>query len=347
MNFSLEDRIVPPSVSILILNYNGQKFVERCLTSVLNTSYSNIEVIFVDNASTDGSLQLVRDKFSGDARLKIVVNDKNYGPAQGYNIGAKYAKSEYIVFLNNDTEVDSNWLSGLIEIMNHDLTVGATACKQLLMNDRKRIDCLGGFIDVYGFVHLPRRLEIDAGQYNKMEEVFVTGLTALVVRKDVFDSVGGFDPQYFMYYEDNDLTWRIWLSGHRILSVRSSVVYHASGGTTKRVSSYIVIFHNEKNKITTFIKNLSLHSLIRILPIIIVFEVAGIIFFAVKRRPYHSVAVIRAMLWVIANLKYVWFQHLRVNRFVRKVSDKEILKLMRKVDLETLWQKVSDIKGRH
>lgn len=336
-----------PLVSILILNYNGKQFLERCLSSVFNQSYPTFEVVFVDNGSTDDSVNYVKERFGNNPILRLVVTNKNYGPAEGYNIGARYAKGEYLVFLNNDTKADSNWLNELIQVLNHNSRIGAAGCKQLLIDDKMRIDGMGGFIDPYGFIHPRGRLEIDVGQYSKVEEVFTTGATALAVRKDVFNNIGGFDPRYFMYYEDNDLAWRIWLSGYRVVSVPSAIVCHASCGTTRKLLFSDVIFHNEKNKITTFIKNLSPHSLIRILPIIIVFEVAGIIFFAAKRRPYHSVAVIRAMLWVIANLKYVWCQHLRVNRFVRKVSDKEIIKLMRKADLETLWQKISDVEGRH
>jgi GT2 family glycosyltransferase len=335
-----------PLVSIVISNFNGKKFLKGCLSSVLNTRYSNFEVVFVDDASTDGSVEYVREIFGHDSRLKIIVNKENYGPAKANNIGARHAdpKAKYLVFLNNDTKVDQYWLKQLVNVIDKDATIGATGCKQLLMDNHQIIDVVGAEIDYYGFLHPRGRLEIDKGQYDEsIKEVFTYGSTALMVRKCVFNKVGGFDSKYFGWYEDNDLCWRIRLAGYKVVSVPKAQVYHAVSGTIGKLPKYRSIYYAERNRIATLIKNYEFCSLIKILPVIIVFEVAGMIFFAVKQKPHYSVAVIRAMLWVIANLKYVWCQHLKVNRLVRKVSDKEIMSLMKKVNLKTLWQKVNDI----
>ena len=120
-----------PLASIVILNYNGAKFIDQCLKSVLNTYYPNFEVIFVDNASTDDSVKIAKS-FSTDSRLKIIVNSSNVRFAEGNNIGAMHAKCEIIVFLNPDTEVDPNWLKELIKVMTSSQLIGAAQSKLLL-----------------------------------------------------------------------------------------------------------------------------------------------------------------------------------------------------------------------
>ena len=121
-----------PLVSVIILNYNGMEFVESCLESVLSTDYPDFEVLFIDNASIDGSLEYVEDKFGRNTRIKIVANEKNYGFAEGNNIGFKHTEGEYVVFLNIDTDVEPDWLSELVKVFEADPTIGAVQSKLLL-----------------------------------------------------------------------------------------------------------------------------------------------------------------------------------------------------------------------
>jgi GT2 family glycosyltransferase len=109
-----------PLVSILILNYNGLKYVDKCLASILRTNYSNFEIIFIDNASIDGSCEYVERRYGDNLHLKIIKNERNYGFAKGNNIGARYAKGDYLVFLNVDTEVEPDWLRELVRLMDSD-----------------------------------------------------------------------------------------------------------------------------------------------------------------------------------------------------------------------------------
>lgn len=179
---------VPPLISIIIVNYKSKDFSIRCLNSVLKTDYPNFEVIFCDNASGDGSVELVKEELDSDSRLKIVINRKNYGAAEGNNIGASYANftAKYLVFLNNDTEVDTLWLKSLVNVMEKNEDVAAAGCKQLLMANHQVIDIVGANIDRFGFLYPRGRLEKDRGQFESIEEVFTYGSTALMVRRNVF-----------------------------------------------------------------------------------------------------------------------------------------------------------------
>jgi GT2 family glycosyltransferase len=123
-------------ISVIIVNYNGLEFVKHCLQSVLKSKYPYFEVIFVDNASNDGSLELVKKFFAHNPRLKIIENSKNLGLGAGGNIGAKYAKGKYLLFLDSDTEIDVNCISEIVKVLDSDPQIGAGQCKLLRMAEK-------------------------------------------------------------------------------------------------------------------------------------------------------------------------------------------------------------------
>jgi GT2 family glycosyltransferase len=172
-------------ISIVILNFNGKKFLDECLSSVLKSNYPDFEVIFVDNASTDGSVEFVQSNFRGYSNLRIIRNNRNLGFAEGNNVGAKVAKGEYVVFLNVDTKVDPNWLKELVTAMESDESIGAAQSK-LLQFDGRTIDSAGDFINFYGFGWMRGHGEIDRGQFNKIDEIFSARGAAMIVRKKSF-----------------------------------------------------------------------------------------------------------------------------------------------------------------
>lgn len=138
-----------PTVSIIIVNFNGLKHLNKCLSSVLKTEYSNFEIVLVDNGSSDGSVDYVKKNFAVE-RLKLIELPQNRGFAEGNNSGVKKARGKYIVLLNNDTEVDSEWLTPLVNTMESDAGIGAAQPKILLMNRRNRFDSAGNFINLIG-----------------------------------------------------------------------------------------------------------------------------------------------------------------------------------------------------
>jgi len=319
-------------VSIIILNYNGKQFLETCLTSVINADYSNFEVIFVDNGSTDGSIGFVKERFGKNPRLKIFRNKENLGFAEGNNVGVKYTSGEYIVFLNNDTEVDPKWLKELINVVkSDDHRIGAAQSKLLLMDDRKRIDCAGGFIDHYGYANERGHGQIDKGQYDKIEEIFYAKGAGFIVRRKILKEVGLFDPKSFMYYDETDLCWRIWLRGYRIVFVPKSIVYHAAGSTISRIRKPVKRYFLTRNQMTTLIKNYNSKNVLKYLAVFITLELRKAVLLMFRRDLATGIATIKALSWNLFNLKYVWKKRQEVQLLIRKVPDAMI---MRKVMLK-------------
>ncbi|MEM2618598.1 MAG: glycosyltransferase family 2 protein [Candidatus Hadarchaeales archaeon] len=322
-----------PLVSIVILNYNGKEFVDRCLHSVLNTDYPNFEVIFVDNASTDRSLEHAKKKFGHDPRLKFVANDKNYGFAGGNNIGLDHACGEYIVFLNNDTQVDSNWLSELIQVMDSDSSIGAAQSKLLMMHDPKRIDACGLMLTPYGILLERGSGEVDSGQYDETAEIFAAKGAAIAVKREVLNEVGPFDKDYFVFSEDVDLCWRIWLRGYRVVLVPKSIVFHEMAGTLSQLQSRPRPYWDKwyKNTLVTFLKNLSLKYLARIFLAFVLVTLGGLI----KNKALgHLPLFFRANVEIMANFRSIWKKRMWVQYKIRKKKDEEILpRLMYRIPL--------------
>lgn len=330
-----------PLVSIVILNYNGKQFLDRCLSSIFNQSFSNFEIVFVDNKSIDGSVDYVKTRFGHDARLKIVGNKGNPGPIEGNNVGIRLAsqRAPYIVLLNNDTELTKNWLYCMISALEEEPKIGAACSKQLLMHDRKRLQGFGSFIDPCGFNYQLGEYEIDTGQYNGATfEIFAGGTTALIIRSELLRQIGLLDSSYDFGFDDVDLCWRVWLSGYKVVCVSRCAIYHKVSGTPRNVPH--VLFHREKNRIMTTIKNYSVPYQFRFLPLILSLDLLQLLWFAFTNNFSMFWAIGRALMWDMKHFKYMWAQHLKIKYCIRKVSDKEITSHMLKINLMELWRRI-------
>jgi len=220
-------------VSIIIVNWNGKKYLSDCLTSVLNQTYPNYEIILVDNGSNDGSIEFVREKYP---EVKITKLDKNYGFAKGNNIGMKEALKDkdvkYIALLNNDTKVDKNWLSELVKVVASDEKIGICTSKILRM-DKLTIDSTGHVLRL-GMLADRGRNKIDRGQYDDKLDIFGACAAACLYKREMLEEIGLFDESFFAYYEDAELSWRAYKNGWKARYVPTSVVYHKGGGTSKK-----------------------------------------------------------------------------------------------------------------
>jgi len=332
MEIMLKKDALWPTASVIILNYNGMEFVDSCLRSVLKTDYPNFEVIFVDDNSTDGSLEYAEKNFSSP-HLRFVANDRHYGFAEGNNIGGRHAKGTYLIFLNVDTEVDPSWLRELVKVMESDQTIGAAQSKLLSARDRKILDCAGGFLDRYGFGYFRGRGREDRGQYGIGAIFFALG-AAIAVKQETFNKVESFDPSFYFQCEEVDLCWRIWLSGYKVVYVPTSVVYHVCGGIRrgmeKRVAKYgrLVRFHAEKNDISMLLKNYEASNLVKYLPVTLGIMCCAALFPTLKGNLNETfnrlIAYLEAISWNLFNFKQTWIKRLRIQRIIRQIPDYEI-----------------------
>ena len=329
-----------PSISVIILNFNGETILANCLLSVLKTDYDAFEVIVVDNGSHDGSPDTVSKFQTIDKRVRLVRNAGNLGFALGNNIGASHAMGDYLLFLNNDTLVEPNWLQELVNVVNRSSSIVAAQPKLLMMDEPTILDSTGGYLTQYGTMYNPGMLNKDRATLTRQSEVLVAKGAALLVKRDIFFEVGKFDSRFFMYNEELDLCWRIWLSGHSVVFVPASVVYHSLGWTNRGLTSHnsFMFYYGHRNYINTLFKNLSLHHFLRYAVPYFVLFLGYTIYssFRVRSAWYY---VVRAWSWNLVNFRSTYAKRLFTQKIIRKVTDDVFLRhLTKKIRLIELLQ---------
>jgi len=221
-------------VSIIILNLNGRNFLSDCLNSLRRQTYKNFEIIVVDNGSSDGSAEFVKDNFP---EVKIIENKQNLGFPKPNNQGFEIALGDYIVTLNNDTVVDEKWLEHLVLAAEKDKRIGMCASKILSMSNHRQIDSAGVNICLDGMSRGRGRLEIDNGQYDNEKEILFPSACAALYKREMLEQTGFFDEDFFAYCDDSDLGLRGRLAGWKAILVPDAAVYHYYSGTGGKYSS--------------------------------------------------------------------------------------------------------------
>jgi GT2 family glycosyltransferase len=295
----------------------------------LGTAYPSFEVIFVDNASTDGSVEFVRENFGQNERLRIIENDANLGFAEGNNVGIRKARGEYVALLNSDAVVDPMWLKELAEAVQP-AGVGAAQSKLLLMSNPNLMDCAGGFIDQYGYHHYEVGCGEKAEKYNRAYEIFYAKGAGMILKREALKCSGLFDPRIFMYYDETDLCWRLRLCGYKVVFVPTSLVYHAAGETASGLQAEKRLYFSTRNHFFVLLKNFGDKNMVRALSISLVWELRNIGKFVLKREPALASATVKALLWNLGNFGYIWRQRQVTQKLVRRVPDENLKKVMLK-----------------
>src|SRR5689334_14634896 len=202
-------------VTTVIVNYNGLGVVEKCVQSVFKSD-KNIRVIVVDNGSDDGSSQSLNKLFSKNSHFQLIALKTNKGPAFARNKAVSKAKTKYMAFLDNDTQVTSGWLKQPVSLMEKDPKVASTQSKLVLAYDHQKLDYVGDYLSQFGFlIQRCQTGETDKGQYDNVVEILSAKSAGMFIRKSAFDEINGFDEDYFIYVEETDLGWRLWLAGYK------------------------------------------------------------------------------------------------------------------------------------
>lgn len=248
-----------PFVSIAILNWNGRHFLQQFLPSVMASSWANREIVVIDNASTDDSVQYLRENFPS---VKIVQNAANFGYTKGYNEGLKHLTADYFVLLNSDVEVAPGWIEPVIELMESDRQIAVCQPKLLQFANRSTFEyagAAGGWLDYLGYPFAKGRLfdvcEKDEGQYDRAEPVFWASGAAMFVKSSVYNELGGLDEYFFAHQEEIDFCWRAQLAGYKVYVCPASVVYHVGGGTLPKGNARKV-YLNFRNNLVMMAKNM-------------------------------------------------------------------------------------------
>ena len=248
-----------PLVAIVILNWNGKKYLEMFLPFVMQSTYTNYKVVVADNGSTDGSVKWVKEKFTD---VKLILLEENFGFAKGYNLALEQVEADYFILLNSDVKVSPNWIEPLVALAATDSKIAACQPKLLAYNNPINFEYAGangGWLDAYGYPFARGRVfdhcEADEGQYDDESPVFWASGAALFIKSSAFKEVGGFDAYFFAHQEEIDLCWRLQLAGYKIYSCPRSVVYHVGGGTLPKGNSLKTYLNFRNNHIMLY-KNL-------------------------------------------------------------------------------------------
>lgn len=315
-----------PLVSIIIVNWNGKKWLKSCLSSLNNQNYKHVEIIIIDNSSTDGSVEYIQRYYPD---VTVIVNKDNKGFADANNIGYRKANGYYILFLNNDTKVTTHFLTALVSYMEQHEEVGGAQSKLLLMDDPHTIDAAGAYLTNTGFLNHYGFHEKDDGTFDKAVPVYTVKGACMIFRKKVLDAVAInnniFDPTYFAYFEETDLCHRIWLNGYIMMFIPSSIVYHKAGGTSLMIDHATIQFHSFKNRIQSYLTNLPLYWLFFMLPIHLLAVQFFAIYALIKGNFSIFIAVEKSILWNIQVISITIDKRRFVRNRIRNINEMNIM----------------------
>lgn len=311
-----------PLVSIIILNYNGKQFLHNCLFSVENQTYKKIETLVVDNASQDASFECVSDF----PWARLVKNEENYGYAKGNNRGVGSAKGEFLLILNNDTELFPDMIEKLVRSYEEKSIV---APAQILMVNKEtdQVGWAGSGMDIFGFPYADRN--------PKKTKLFYSDGSAIFLKKKDFVDLGMFDEALFMFQEDIDFSWRAQMRGFKIIQCWEAKYYHYSGGAaigggsknTRYVTSTFRRYYNERNVIRNIIKNYTFFIAILLLPALFLIHCFEMAILCLMGQLRVAFCYPQAYYWNIVNLRET-LRFRKENQEKRVVSDFKLMKRM-------------------
>ena len=305
-----------PRATVIIVNTNERDHLKRCLPSVLGQQYGEYEVLVVDNASTDGSVEVVGREFP---QVKLIRNAANLGYVGANNVGFEHATGEVLVVLNPDTRVEPNWLWELVLALESTPSAGLATSKILMMDDPQRINTCGNEITFAG-ITVCRGLGQPADRYDRLEVVSAVSGAAFAVKRSVLGQIGPFDQSFFIYYEDTDLSLRAALAGYDCLYVPTSVVYH---DYAFRFSAW-KCFLQERNRLFSWLKVFRWGTLAALLPALLLAEIMAW-GYALLQGAGHVRSKAQSYAWLVKNRRQI-AEARRQTQALRRVGDRHLLR---------------------
>ncbi len=324
-----------PEVSAVVVNYNGAAVVDACLSSLLEQSVP-VEVVLVDNGSTDGSPDLVRARYP---TVRVVEAGRNLGFAGGCNLGVAHATRPFVALVNSDARFDRECLARLTEALAAEDDLAAAQGKVLRADAPEILDSIGSFLTPTGFLHHAGDGRPD-GDFPPAY-VFSTRAVCMLVRRDRYKALGGFDPDFFVYFEETDFCWRAWLAGSTVKFVPPSVVYHVGGATAGTFARPFIQFHEFKNRLCSILKNAGPATLLFMLPLHLASCLLLVIGALARSQAGIAAAIAHAILWNVRHFRATLRKRRVVQAQIRRVRDRSLFPIcLVQQDVGYYWRRM-------
>lgn len=305
-------------ISIIIVTRNNEKDMEECLTSILKQTYQNFEIIVVDNASSDKTLEHVR-KFPN---IKIISNSRNVGYSKGNNVGYEKADGEYVAILNPDTIVDKNWLTELVKALEKNANIGIVTPKVLMYDHKGIINTCGNDVHFTG-LGFSRGINKKEWNYDLSEYLFTPSGCSFLIKKETIKRAGFFDEDFFLRSEVPDLAWRAHLIGYTCKYVPTSKVFHKYSFKMDSFWYYLT----ERGRLLLILKNYTYRSLVLISFPLIVTEMLTWGYAFLKGREF-ILSKILAYKWIIRSRHKIRRKRKNINK-IKRINDREIFRMLK------------------
>lgn len=266
-------------VSVVIPNYNGKKYLETCMNSLMKQSLKPEEIIIVDNASKDGSVEYIKQNFKD--KVTLICLNENYGFSKAVNEGIRNSKSDFVALLNNDTELDEKWLEELYKCIQKDENIFSCCSKMLRFTERNIIDDAGDEYTLFGWgnkIGDGKQSEI----YDEDREVFSSCAGAAIYRKSILQKIGLFDENFFAYLEDMDISYRARVYGYKNYYASKAKVYHIGSATSGSRHNSFKVKLAARNNIYLIFKNMPIPQIILNFMFIFIGIIVKWIYFLIK-----------------------------------------------------------------
>lgn len=336
-----------PKVSMIVSNLNGMSLnlLRDCLDSLLKPGYDNWELIVVDNNSTDQSVQYLEQRFKKYKNCFVVKNPINMY-SQGLNLGAQKTTGKYFAYFNNDVAITKDYFNNLVKEFEKDPKLAIAQGKLLNYKNRQVVDSIGETMDIYGNPVTLGMGEKDKGQYDHIEDILSASGSACMIKKDIFQKLGGYDPGYGIGYEDMDLALRARRLGYKVKRFPSAVVYHKRAATDLAPFIRIQVkWHFNKNRIATMIKNYPISLLIQTIPVTLLIYISIIAYEWIVRRHWRIGWVrLTSIVWTVFNLPSILaFRYKISSKGAVTLSETE-LKLFSSKSLLSIFNHFTSVK---
>lgn len=300
-----------PLISIVVVSYNSEKFLNKCIASIYRSDFKDFEVVVVDNGSFDGSANSIKKRFFSQPNFKLIGLEKNLGSSVGRNCGVTQANGQYLLFLDADTVIAKNCLSAFANFIKSHPNTGALHAKLLNLETPQFYDYAGDYLDPFGFLVDRAKGKKDRGDLDYVFPILSGKTAAVLVGRKAYDAVGGFDEDYFFMLEDTDFDWKLWLMGYQVLFLPQAVAYHGfqTAEKTKNKERYYLNvplkYYGARNYLLTLIKNLGVKRLLRIVPLHILCWLVMALAFLFKGKSRESFKIMQGLGWNFINLPLV------------------------------------------